>query len=393
VGSSPLPSALVLVGNQEQNTTGLTAKGEETMRKLPKAKGKAKAKGKPAPIKDQPAPIESAKVAAINEVTKEAFALAKSACTDSQSVATKLSILNENLVAIAPTESQEQNYNQSQLCHTLTKAIWEEAALVITSRNALFVARANLNRLKTTPNPDLEIAITSTIVACDVALASALEATTNTNELAKITAPFVAAMVQSITKEYKTAFEGKITKKIINKANRIATHHDNTSRRLPTEAKLNPDHSRYTKYPDQKTTSGKAKYDINDDVATSLRDKTHDEIIAFAVDYVNADPKTKIPVTLSSLTERWAHLNPGMQRMNAGNVIRGSIRRQGIAKVRKAAAEAKAAIKAEAKAEADKIKAAEKAEKKAVAKAAAEKKAKAALAAKAAKEAKASKNK
>jgi hypothetical protein len=96
--------------------------------------------------------------------------------------------------------------------------------------------------------------------------------------------------------------------------------------------RLHPDHARYVRGL-ASTASGRDSYDIADEVANSLRTKTVDEVFEAV-----ADQLTKLgePATKASLAARWEGRNPGMQRMNAGNVLRGAIRRA----QRKAAAQA-----------------------------------------------------
>jgi len=98
--------------------------------------------------------------------------------------------------------------------------------------------------------------------------------------------------------------------------------------------RLTPDHNRYVRGL-ASTASGRDSYDIADEVANGLRAKTVDEVFEAV-----ADQLTKLgePTTKAALAKRWEGRNPGMQRMNAGNVLRGAIRRG------QRKAEAKAAI-------------------------------------------------
>jgi len=87
--------------------------------------------------------------------------------------------------------------------------------------------------------------------------------------------------------------------------------------------RLTPDHSRYVRGL-ASTASGRDSYDIADKVADSLRAHTIDEVFEMV-----AKQMTKLgePTTKTDLKGRWSKLNPGMQRMNAGNVLRGAARR------------------------------------------------------------------
>lgn len=65
-----------------------------------------------------------------------------------------------------------------------------------------------------------------------------------------------------------------------------------------------------------KAASGNASLDNGDAVAKSLRECTLDDVYAKASKVLNESAK--------ALRERYKHLNPGMQRMNLGNRIRGA---------------------------------------------------------------------
>ena len=58
--------------------------------------------------------------------------------------------------------------------------------------------------------------------------------------------------------------------------------------------------------------------DKGDSVAQQLRGMTYDEVYKFASKIVNA--------SVSDLRSRFDHLNPGMQRMNLGNMIRKAMK-------------------------------------------------------------------
>ena len=109
---------------------------------------------------------------------------------------------------------------------------------------------------------------------------------------------------------------------------------------------------------DVKTPSGRRTIDVNDATAEKLRGLPLDEVYAMAAEACE--------VTVASLKAKYAELNPGMQRMNLGNRIRGaaSAKEQAKAKAdKKAAHEAKLKAAQEAKAEKDKAAAEAKAKK------------------------------
>ena len=91
---------------------------------------------------------------------------------------------------------------------------------------------------------------------------------------------------------------------------------------------LEPDLSRYVKH-DETTASGRKVLDINDSVADALRGLNLEDCFRQTARYlaalgVAATPKR--PVTMSGLMTKYGHLNPGMQRMCLGNLLRGAIR-------------------------------------------------------------------
>lgn len=79
---------------------------------------------------------------------------------------------------------------------------------------------------------------------------------------------------------------------------------------------VEPDLSRYTTT-DITTKSGRKSIDIGDKVATMLRGKSLDDVYRIASE--------KTGVTQKELREKYVNLNPGMQRMNLGNRIRGAL--------------------------------------------------------------------
>ena len=92
--------------------------------------------------------------------------------------------------------------------------------------------------------------------------------------------------------------------------------------------RLHPDLARYVKH-DEITASGRKVLDINDSVADALRGLNLEDCFRQTARYlaalgVAAAPKR--PVTMSGLMAKYGHLNPGMQRMCLGNLLRGAIR-------------------------------------------------------------------
>lgn len=95
---------------------------------------------------------------------------------------------------------------------------------------------------------------------------------------------------------------------------------------------VNPDLARYT-VSEVKTASGRKAIDVNDGVATQLRGLDLSETYRAASESTGE--------SMAALKRRYEHLNPGMQRMNLGNLIRGA--------ASKAAREAEKAKAAKAK--------------------------------------------
>lgn len=71
----------------------------------------------------------------------------------------------------------------------------------------------------------------------------------------------------------------------------------------------------YTKH-DTRTASGRKAFDTNDKVAAQLRGLSLDEAYAAAAVWCDVPEK--------ELRAKYAHLNPGMQRMNLGNKMRAA---------------------------------------------------------------------
>jgi hypothetical protein len=80
--------------------------------------------------------------------------------------------------------------------------------------------------------------------------------------------------------------------------------------------KVTIDRSRYNYVThDVKTVSGRRAVDNADEVAEALRGLTLPEVRSILAE--------------NGIEWRWDHLNPGMQRMNAGNALRGKFKSQG----------------------------------------------------------------
>mgnify|MGYP001572622732 CR=1 FL=1 len=90
-----------------------------------------------------------------------------------------------------------------------------------------------------------------------------------------------------------------------------------TKTQAPTKAiKLEPNLDNYTRDTSVKTASGAPSIDVNDSVAQSLRGRDLGAVYEIAA--------KKVGESVAALRKRYGHLNPGMQRMNLGNRIRGS---------------------------------------------------------------------
>lgn len=97
---------------------------------------------------------------------------------------------------------------------------------------------------------------------------------------------------------------------------------------------VSPDLTRYAVADDVVTASGRKAIDVGDEVATQLRGSDLSDVYKAASEATGVSQK--------ALREQYGHLNPGMQRMNLGNRIRGA--------AAAATREAEKATKAEAKA-------------------------------------------
>lgn len=102
------------------------------------------------------------------------------------------------------------------------------------------------------------------------------------------------------------------------------------------EAKIVPDMTRYT-VGKGTTVTGRKTIDIDDYVADKLRGLDLEEIYSYTaavlaelgVEYIGTGSK-KMHCGLGDLKARYNHLNVGMQRMNLGNLLRGTMRRLGM---------------------------------------------------------------
>lgn len=104
--------------------------------------------------------------------------------------------------------------------------------------------------------------------------------------------------------------------------------------------RLHPDMERYVKGMDA-TASGRDTVDINDEVATELRGLRLEDLYFHVCDkLMELDEKARFSKAMARdfvksentcstyLENRYGHLNPGMQRMNLGNLLRGAYKRQ-----------------------------------------------------------------
>lgn len=75
-----------------------------------------------------------------------------------------------------------------------------------------------------------------------------------------------------------------------------------------------------------KTPTGKATVDIDDQAARMLRGLDLDAVYKTAASKIAHISGEKVGETEADLRKKYKHLNPGMQRMNVGNVLRGALR-------------------------------------------------------------------
>ena len=92
-------------------------------------------------------------------------------------------------------------------------------------------------------------------------------------------------------------------------------------------ALVNPDMSRYLEHRDVPTASGRASVDICDEVAAQLRGVPLERAFSIVAD--------KLGVDVALLQRRYSNLNPGMKRMNLGNLLRGHYSKMAAEKVKK----------------------------------------------------------
>lgn len=85
---------------------------------------------------------------------------------------------------------------------------------------------------------------------------------------------------------------------------------------------IKADLTKYVRTAGIKTPSGRASIDSNDHVAVKLRGMDLGEVYKLAASLMP-------PNTVASLRDQYGHLNPGMQRMNLGNRIRGALAMSG----------------------------------------------------------------
>lgn len=91
---------------------------------------------------------------------------------------------------------------------------------------------------------------------------------------------------------------------------------------------LNPDLTKYTQH-EVTTASGRKSVDINDTTAAKLRGcHLQDAYEIVAEEMIKLRGEGSVPVMLHALHGLYDHLNPGMQRMNLGNSLRGEISRK-----------------------------------------------------------------
>lgn len=86
---------------------------------------------------------------------------------------------------------------------------------------------------------------------------------------------------------------------------------------------------KFESYEKTEAASGNASYDTGDKVAKSLRGMTLEEVYTEAARAIKESGDKELGTTIGDietvLRERYEGLNPGMQRMNLGNRIRGAL--------------------------------------------------------------------
>ena len=128
-----------------------------------------------------------------------------------------------------------------------------------------------------------------------------------------------------VTKEvmHKTAWDDKAAKAAKKpnkaKAEKPAKKAKAAVEGVITSGQLTYDPNKYVRHDEAKTPSGSKVRDIDDEVASALRD-------AGDLDKQFSIVAKTLNVTAKSLKEQYAHLNPGMQRMTLGNKLRGALR-------------------------------------------------------------------
>lgn len=101
--------------------------------------------------------------------------------------------------------------------------------------------------------------------------------------------------------------------------------------------RIHPDWSKYVRHTGITTQSGKTVIDIDDYVAGILRGLNLNDTYDTVARYIRAINETAVDAkglevldTIDKLQAKYSHLNPGMQRMNLGNKLRGAMARAGI---------------------------------------------------------------
>lgn len=85
--------------------------------------------------------------------------------------------------------------------------------------------------------------------------------------------------------------------------------------------RIRPDWSQLTKV---QAASGKRSFDNADTIAVKMRGKTLEEVAVIASEILADEGE---PMTAKALLAKYAHLNPGHQRMCIGNKVRAAIKR------------------------------------------------------------------